>query len=120
MANVLLDDQHRICAISEDYDLGEGQFSFELPEDFDFTRITDYKIINGEIVEEESEETKRKKMAEALYNLQKTDYVALKLAETLARGEDCSDLMVKYDDVLKKRAEWRAIADDVSGDRLNE
>lgn len=119
MANVILDEEHRICAISDGYDLGEGQVSFDFPDGFDYSQSRDYKIIDGELVRCESVESMRNRRIQALESLRETDYVALKLAESIASGASCDDLMVKYADILSMRVEWRREVDDLS-DVLNE
>ena len=48
--NVSLMDDSRIGATSAEFDCGEGQFQFDFPEDFDFGKQSDYKIINGELI----------------------------------------------------------------------
>lgn len=110
--NVILDDSYRICAISKDFDLREDQIKFDFPDDFEVSEAREYKIIDSKLIREDSMESRSLQAADAMDNLQKTDYVALKLSERLASGKSCDDLMVKYADILKRREEWRAVVDE--------
>lgn len=51
----------------------------------------------------------RQKLYEVECNLSRTDYIALKLAEATALGneQELSELLAKYQEVLENRAEWR-------------
>lgn len=109
---VQLDDTGRILAAVEDKAYtDESYIEFDFPDDFDVLTIDEYVISDGELIHSPREKTLAEQAAEALQNLQATDYVAAKLAECIATGEDTAPLVVKYDDVLEKRKEWRSIVD---------
>lgn len=63
------------------------------------------KPINVELNEVQSE------LAKAMEYLLKTDYVALKIAEALALGEDVSKLVSEYSIVLMNRERCRETVD---------
>lgn len=63
------------------------------------------KPINVELNEVQS------KLARAMEYLLKTDYVALKIAEALATGEDVSRLVSEYSIVLANREKCRETVD---------
>lgn len=46
----LINNEKRITATSKDFHVGDEEFIFDFPEDFDFSKQDDYKIINGECV----------------------------------------------------------------------
>lgn len=50
MIYVMLDDNGRICATTDQKEYAEGFIEFDLPEDFDFNHQEDYKIQNGELI----------------------------------------------------------------------
>lgn len=47
---VLMDAQGRITATSMKYDMGKSAFAFPFPEDFDFSRQSDWRIADGALV----------------------------------------------------------------------
>lgn len=47
---VMTDADGRIAATSATHHLGEGEFEFDFPQDFDFTRQRDWRLVEGELV----------------------------------------------------------------------
>lgn len=46
-ANVKINSENRITASSLEFSVGDGEFTFEFPDDFDFMKQRDYLIVNG-------------------------------------------------------------------------
>lgn len=47
---VMLDDEGRICATTDEKEYAEGFIEFDLPEDFDYNRQSDYRIQDGVLI----------------------------------------------------------------------
>ena len=50
MIYVMLDDNGRICATTDQKEYAEGFIEFDLPDDFDFNNQSDYIIKDGELI----------------------------------------------------------------------
>lgn len=74
----------------------------EIPEDF-FSNFLSYKLVDGALVLDKGLSDKaevREIIAECKYNLQQTDYIAIKIAEGAATPAE-------YADILEQRRNWR-------------
>lgn len=92
------------------YTQGYIDYDGEIPEDF-FENFLNYKYVDGKLVFDSglvSKNEARELIAECKYNLQQTDYVAIKIAEGVATPND-------YADILEQRRNWRAQINELEG-----
>lgn len=105
---VACDENGRVMVAVEDERCTDDTYvEVEVPEGVGIHELTDYRLEDGALVHDPKGQTLEEAAAEALANLQRTDYVALKLAERVASGEPADDLLIQYREVLDQRREWR-------------
>lgn len=114
---VSCDESGRVMVAVEDVRCtDESYIEIEVPEGVDISELTDYRVVDGSLTHDPKSPTLEDKAIEALRRLHDTDYVAMKLAERLAMGESCDDLLLKYSEVLEQRREWRNAVDEWRGE----
>ena len=110
MSYVGLDETGRIQSVTEKAEYAApGAIEFEFPEGFDLTRIDDFLIRDGRLVESPREPDSQQLIAEYKAKLSATDYMAVKLAEASVTGEELpSEERERYIATIAQRREWRA------------
>lgn len=114
---VSCDESGRVMVAVEDVRCtDESYIEVEMPEGVDISVLTDYRVVDGSLMHDPKGPTLEDRAIEALRGLHDTDYVAMKLAESMASGESCEELLVKYSSVLEKRREWRKVVNEWRGE----
>lgn len=121
MSYVSFDDEGRIRSVVEKKEYAAPDaIELDLPDDFDNTRIWDYIVQDGQLVEYPREPSSPQLIAEYKAKLSETDYMAVKLAEEAATGEKLpDDERERYIATIAKRREWRARINELE-ERVNE
>lgn len=113
----MTDETGRIGAVTEFEEYAEGMQNFDFSENFDFDKINEYRIENGELIHDPLPEPKENQIAELKRKLAETDYVVIKLAESLETGVSLlSNEENRYMDIIAQRREWRAKINDLEGE----
>lgn len=107
---ILTDSEDRISCVVEDEAYTDSDYiKFDLPEDFDYDHMADYKLIDGVLSHDPSPQSIEEETAEIRANLAATDYVAIKVFEAQATCEELpKEDQERYAEVLKRRKAWRA------------
>lgn len=107
---VLTDSEDHISCVVEDEAYTDSDYiEFDLPEDFDYDHMADYKLIDGVLHHDPSPKSIEEQTAEIKANLAATDYVAIKVLEAQATCEELpKEDQERYAEILKQRKAWRA------------
>lgn len=107
---VLTDSEDRIsCVVEEEAYTDANYVEYDLPEDFDYDHMTDYKLVDGVLRHDPSPQSIEEEKAEIRANLAATDYVAIKVLEAQATCEELPrEDQERYAEILKQRKAWRA------------
>ena len=106
---VKVDEQSRIESTTEYQEYAsEEMFEFDFPEDFDFGIQDEYRIIDGELIENSKPIPISRQIAELKVKLRETDYVPTKLMDYQVTGTALSDDEAeRYADIMAQRQQWR-------------
>lgn len=116
---VRLDEDGRVCVTSDvkEYadlldDSGEvvsESVEMELPEGFDAGRQGDFRLVDGELVDDPAPEPPEEESERLRAELASTDYVPVKLAEMMVCGEELPEEDAdRYAGIILRRREIRA------------
>lgn len=87
---------------------GESYFQFDFPDDFDLTKLPDYRIVDGELVYDPIPVVDTEQISELKKKLAETDYVVIKIAEAQVTGvEMLSEDADRYAETILQRQQWR-------------
>ena len=103
------DETGRILVSTDDEQYAdENMFEFDLPDDFDFGKQDDYRVVDGELVHDPRPTPADVQVAELKQKLASTDYVAIKVYETMVTGESLPEEdATRYADIISQRQQWR-------------
>ena len=76
------------CTIEDEAYTDSDYVEFDLPEDFDYDHMRDYKLIDGVLSHDPSPQSIEEETAEIKANLAATDYVVIKVLEAQATCEE--------------------------------
>lgn len=112
---VQTDENGRILVTTPNVEYaGAEMFAFAFPDDFDFSKQDDYRIVDGELVNDPLPEPVENQIAALKAKLAETDYVVTKVAETMVTGIALSDEEAeRYSEIITQRREWRAQINDL-------
>ena len=86
----------------------EEMFEFDFPEDFDFGKQDDYRIVDGELIEDARPIPVEQQISQLKNKLSETDYVAAKLMDYQVMSRLLSnDEAERYSEIMVQRQEWR-------------
>lgn len=107
---VQTDENGRITATTERVEFADdSMFEFDFPDGFDFSEQNDYTIIDGNLAHDPAPKPPYVEMAELKANLAATDYVAVKIAEYKATGDELPEGDAeRYAGIIEQRREWRS------------
>lgn len=107
---VQVDENGRIGATTDSSEYaGTDMFLFDFPEDFDFDKQDDYRIVDGELIYDPRPIPIEYQISELKQKLAKTDYVVTKIAEAQVTGvEMIAEDSERYAEVILERQQWRA------------
>ena len=74
-----------------------------------------YELVDYEAPQKSEEEIRSEEISRLKAFLSETDYIAIKMSEALALGEDTSSLVNEYRDVISQRAEARIRINELEG-----
>lgn len=103
------DETGRILVSTDDEQYAdENMFEFDLPDDFDFAKQDDYRVVDGELVHDPRPIPTDQQVADLKQKLASTDYVAIKVYETMVTGENLPEEdATRYADIISQRQQWR-------------
>ena len=102
------DETGRILSSTDVEEYADGMSEFDLPDDFDFSKQDDYRVVDGELVHDPRPIPTDQKIADLKQKLASTDYVAIKVYETMVTGESLPEEDVtRYADIISQRQQWR-------------
>ena len=94
---------------------------FEPPDGFDVDRHGDYRLVDGQLVEDPQGQSPEERVAELKAMLAQTDYVVIKIAEAQASGVSLlSGDEERYEDIIEQRRAWRAEINSLEGEGVSE
>lgn len=102
------DETGRILASTDVEEFAIGMTEFEFPEGFDFNTQDEYRIVDGELVHDPKAPSAEQQIEELKRKLADTDYVVVKVSESMAIGQQLSDEEAdRYADIIIQRQQWR-------------
>lgn len=105
---ILLDEDNRVLSISEFSIDPEREIAVELPDDLDLSDYENYIYQDGKIVYSEKPVPVYEQIAELKANLERTDYVVIKLSEAKTVGRVLPDEdLERYSNIIIQRQLWR-------------
>lgn len=106
---VSTDETGRIGATTEYKQFAIGMDEFEFPEDFDFTKQHEYRIVDGELVHDPLPEPAESQISNLKVQLAETDYAVIKVYESMVTGEALPEEDAnRYAEIISRRQQWRA------------
>lgn len=105
---ILTDETGRIVASTDVEEFAGGMEPFELPDDFDFSKQDDYRVVDGELASDPRPVSSAQQIEELKSKLASTDYVVVKVSESMAIGQQLSEEDAdRYADIIIQRRQWR-------------
>lgn len=116
---IQMDEDDRIISTTafKEY-ASDEMIEFSLPDDFDFSKQSDYRIVDGELVYDPLPEDPKVQISELEMKLKQTDYISSKAMDALLRGDGTfEEIAEEYSEVLVKRQEWRDEINKLGGEK---
>ena len=105
---ISISEDGRIYASTDVEEFAEGMTEFEFPEDFDFSKQNEYRIVDGELIHDPILPSKEEQLAELRCQIHATDSDVLEFYEYSMKGMDIpSSEVSRYAQALKTRAQAR-------------
>ena len=106
---VQVDENGRIGATTDNLEYaGTEMFLFDFPEDFDFNKQDDYRIVDGELIYDPNPIPVAYQINELKQNLAQTDYIVSKITEAQIGAIEISEEDQKrYHKIILQRQQWR-------------
>lgn len=108
--NAELDESGRIWGTvpPQDDDEPDMRVPVEFPDDFDFMNQHEYRVVDGQLVHDPLPDPPETRIAKLKQQLDDTDYVIVKMAESSVTGVPLSEEdSSRYADIIEQRRQWR-------------
>ena len=106
---VSIDETGRIGATTDRADYSEGMARFDFPDDFDFSKQGEYRLVDGDLIQDPLPEASDAKIEALKSRLYETDYVVIKVYESMVTGDALpEEEAARYAEIISQRQEWRA------------
>ena len=104
-----LDDTGRILASTDMKEYSEGMIEFDLPNDFDFLKQNNYRIIDGVLTYDPADIPIESQISDLKFKLYETDYVVIKMYESsISNTFEISEADTeRYLAIIEDRKRWR-------------
>lgn len=111
---VSTDETGRIGATTERKEFAIGMSEFDFPDDFDFNKQNEYRIVDNELVHDPLPEPVDHQITELKSKLAETDYVVIKVYEAMvAESEIPDEDASRYAEIITQRQQWRQQINDL-------
>lgn len=104
------DDTGRILSTTsaDEYDGVIDLQKVEFPDDFEFCGQYEYRVVDGQLVHDPLPDPPETRIAKLKQQLDDTDYVIVKMAESSVTGVPLSEEdSSRYADIIEQRRQWR-------------
>lgn len=107
---VQTDEDGRITATTDQLEYaGTEMFGFTFPDDFDFFKQDEYRIVDGELIHDPRPDPPEYQIAVLKQQLADTDYTVIKVYEAMVTGDALpDDEAERYAEVITQRRQWRS------------
>lgn len=110
LAYVSVSDDGRInCTTRSEEYRDPGDFEFTFPDDFNFLKQYEYRIVNGELIHDPPPEPIDIQIDRLKSSLAQTDYAVIKVYEAMVTGDELPEEDAqRYAEIIAQRKEWRS------------
>lgn len=113
------DETGRVMATTDQEQFAEGMSKFDFPDNFDFSKQSDYRIQNGELIHDPEPEPIDYQIANLKQELFDTDYVVIKTYEAIVTGIPLpKEDEARYKEILSNRQKWRQEINDLKKEMI--
>lgn len=119
---VSLTEDGRIGATTEYEEYAsEDMFEFDFPEDFDFAKQDEYKVVEGELVHDPRPIPIDQQIQTLKSQLAQSDYAVIKVYEAMVTGDALpDDEAERYAEIITQRREWRSQINQLEAEAENQ
>lgn len=97
------------CTVTDEQYRQPNDFQFTFPDDFDFSKQHEYRIVNGELIHDPPPEPIDIQIGRLKSSLAQTDYAVIKVYEAMVTGDELPEEDAqRYAEIIAQRKEWRS------------